>query len=435
MDDLGFLDFASGVEIPVVVLLSTVFLLFNIFLFRRAYYGVADPMFLFIVFNSFALVATFFVTLAKNKYYYIFDLFIFNVAFFLVALLGRSVPNQADLRRAMQCVCRREADVFVFVLAGVTLFASVVFWSSVGIPFFAENPSEAKVLYYEGGFGGVKYVQIISPPVICLYAMLNLVRRRIAVARSRSMKLYIVFSVIIAGSIGSKAGLLFLVFSSGYIMYFVRSRKVRNIFRRIMFVFFGVALVLVAAVLAATPQGVLDGFALRLFASGDIFFFWYFYDLQNILSGWHPLDFIGYLISPVLGMVKLVEQDYPVGAYVLNEALGYPLSGFGPNAQLPVVLRMYFSDSYYLGGIFFGWLLCFIRSKGHFLMKKIGIVGFYFYVTLFFNATFIFVDINYYFSLIGASLVVVIPVGAISAAYLYAVGYRGSRPRLRVDFL
>ena len=34
MDDLGFLDFASGVEIPVVVLLSTVFLLFNIFLFK-----------------------------------------------------------------------------------------------------------------------------------------------------------------------------------------------------------------------------------------------------------------------------------------------------------------------------------------------------------------------------------------------------------------
>jgi hypothetical protein len=181
-------------------------------------------------------------------------------------------------------------------------------------------------------------------------------------------------------------------------------------------------------VLASTNEGMLDGVVLRLFASGDIFFFWYYFDLSSTLSSFHPTEFLTYLGAPFLGMLGVIPQEFPIGAVIMNEAVGYPLSSFGPNAQLPVLLHMYFADYSYLIGGLFGLAFLYIRRNSYRLIGNFGAGGFYFFVTLYLGAIALFIDVGYFISVMSAAIVIFLLVFFVSQPFVFFA--RANRRRL-----
>jgi hypothetical protein len=416
----AFVDFASELNLVVALLVGFAVMAVHLLCMRNSFYGLADPLFVFCIFNSFSIVTTIFVSQLSGDYSGLFDLLIFNICFFSWSLCMGARPKKGLVVRAIRSLRRNEADVFIGVLACITFISTLALWIFVGVPFLAENPSEAKVTMYQGGFGFVRYIHFLAPPVLSMYAMFELGLGSVKKLRKVFMWLCVVGSAIVAVSAGSKSSLLFLAYNLGFIIYISPSGRILRSYKRFMVYVVVASIVVMLVILGSTKEGALSGLVLRVFASGDIFFFWYLYDLPQSLSSFRPVEFLVYLASPLFGMFGLVQQEFPVGAVILNEAVGYPLSSFGPNAQLPVLARMYFGDFSYVAALAIGYLFFYIRRESYRLIRYGGVVGYFVFVIVYFGSVAIFIDISYFMSLLSAGLVVLFVTSVVTVAILMA---------------
>lgn len=409
-----FVDFASSINYIEAILAISIILFSHLYILKKSYCNLADPFLIFCIFNSFSIVTTWFISGFTNNYNHVVDLIFFNICFFSASIIFKAKPNKLKLKNALNSFRGPEANVFMGVLATLTIFSTLILWIFVGIPFLSEDPSSAKVTMYQGGFGFVRYLHFIAPPILSLFAMLEIVRAGVPLRKKYLMHFYIIASAIVAVSAGSKSSLLFLLFNIGIIIYISNDKAIILKFKKLLLIVLTLACGVTLLILNYTTEGATKGVILRLFASGDIYFFWYLFDLAPTLSKFRPFDFLLYLLSPLSGMLGIAKQEFPIGAVVMNEAVNYPLTSFGPNAQLPVLMRMYFSEYSFIASGLFGFIFLYLRTKSYRLIENLGPSGFYLFVVLYFGATTIFVDINYFMSLISASLLILILVYGIS---------------------
>jgi len=178
-------------------------------------------------------------------------------------------------------------------------------------------------------------------------------------------------------------------------------------YKKFLKIVFVLSIIVLLVILSSTNEGAIQGAALRFLGSGDIYFFWYGFDLSSTLSSFKPLEFIIYLVSPLLGMLGVVGYEYPIGAIVMHEATNYPLSSFGPNAQLPVLLSMFFASYSYIVSGLFGIIFYLLRTRSYKLINKFGVFGFCFFIIFHFSALNVFTDLNYLVSLTVSSFLLI----------------------------
>ncbi|MNG89384.1 hypothetical protein D3C79_482490 [compost metagenome] len=293
-------------------------------------------------------------------------------------------------------------------------------WVARGVPLFSENATDAKVLFYAGGFGVVRYIHFILPLYVFFVGMLFILdsnaNKQLNIISKISLILILLFVFLFFVTSGSKSALLPLIFCLAFANECYRGTRLYFIIKKLLILLFMLAIGLVFLVLFLSGLSessdvmnlLFTSLGVRFLASGDFFFFWYEYGLNE---NYNPsFSFWGYILQPLLAMLGVTTHEYPLGAVIMNEATGYPLSSFGPNGQLPVVLDLAWGPIKYLGAFFAGFSVFLLRYKSFYLMKRTGGGGAILFCLVFFSATVIYTDIAYFFSMLYSFLLLFAPV-------------------------
>lgn len=417
----SFIEFALDVmndHMAMAILLFLLFFFGKLIFLKRHIYSLFDPLLFFLVFNSFSFVTIFFVSYFKRDYFAFYDFLIFNVLFFLPALFIK--PINFDLYKAsFSSAISKNGYLFYNIMAVCFILPTIIMWVARGVPLFSENATDAKVLLYADGFGVVRYIHFILPLYVFFVGMLFILdsnaNKQLNIISKITLILILLFVFLFFVTSGSKSALLPLIFCLAFANECYREARFYFIIKKILILLFIVAIVLVFLVLFLSGLsgsiGVMNllfsSLGVRLLASGDLFFFWYEYGLNE---NYNPsFSFWGYISQPLLAMLGVTTHEYPLGAVIMNEATGYPLSSFGPNGQLPVVLDLALGPIKYLGAFFAGFSVFLLRYKSFYLIKKFGGGGAILFCILFFSATIIYTDIVLFFSTLYSFLILFAP--------------------------
>jgi hypothetical protein len=234
--------------------------------------------------------------------------------------------------------------------------------------------------------------------------------------------------------LGSKGALLFVLGGFSIIAYWYQSygsKKVRAIyFSAVVFVLVAAIFAVIVSILTPYSSGnPLISLAMRFLASGDVFFFYYGFDISNEFEvQWS--DFLAYIFDPLLAFLGAAEHSYPLGAYVLHYSTGWPLGSFGPNAQLPVLLNVYFGSLFSaVLALAFGLFVGFLRMKMFVTLMKVKFVGPFFALFLWASSASVLTDLNFFVSRLWFVVVVFVPI--LFIYYIVATSSRRSSSKWR----
>jgi hypothetical protein len=420
MDD--FIRFAVELDIFFVFLAWLAFFILHIYILRKRIYNILDPLLFFCFFNSFSLCLVLNLSVSEDNYRYILDLVVWTGAFFCGFLLYKSKISWNIVLITTEKLNKEIAHVYFFLVFNILFVSTVALWVIRGVPLFAENPSDAKVALYAGGFGLVRYIHFLTPPVLVFYSFYHLLKKQGSSSFRLMLWGYLAFSIVVSLSAGSKSSLIFLVIIFGYIAKLYEKSSIpvfdAKLPIKIACIFSIFAMFLV---LALSGGDVLKSLAIRLVASGDVYFFWYSNSAYDVMQNFDLSGFVSYVFNPLLAMLGIVAPDFPLGAIIMNESTGFPLSSFGPNAQLPIVMGFYLYYIKYLLALFFGFFMAIVRVSSYKLLSKYGVFGLSLMVLLFFNATSIFVDMNLFLSLLYSAFLIFMPIYLLSRLIVFSV--------------
>lgn len=167
------------------------------------------------------------------------------------------------------------------------------------------------------------------------------------------------------------------------------------------FLFVGVVLFIVSN--QAGLDQILKLLMIRMIAFGDAFFFWYQYDLERKIES---INLLIYLLSPLLAMFRIIEQEYPLGSQLVSAVTGEDLVSFGPNGQLPIVLSLVSPYVKYVLALIFGVIFFYIRNNIYILIKIFGLFGVLIFIGIFLNITYIYTDILLLLSMAYSSIII-----------------------------
>jgi len=218
-------------------------------------------------------------------------------------------------------------------------------------------------------------------------------------------------------SVGSKSSLLPVVFVFALVGNMdLKCRNAKLIIKlsRITMVcacfFVGVVLSIVSN--HAGLDQIFKLFMIRMIAFGDAFYFWYQYDLDNKLES---INLLSYLLSPLLSMFKIIDQEYPLGSQLVSAVTGEDLVSFGPNGQLPIVLSLVSPYTKYVISLMFGFIFFYIRNNIFIFIKKFGLFGMLVFISVFLNLTNIYTDVLALFSMFYSSIIIFSPIYLVMA--------------------
>jgi hypothetical protein len=369
-----------------------------VFLLRKQIYTWFDPLLTFVFFNSisvaFVIYLYFFMHTIKLEYLSSFLLCI--TGFILGVVLGgwgrmpkwtlNQIPKTQNIAKSYNY--DRLVDVFMVVCVCIMLFSNLLMLIIKGtLPVFSENPSEAKVLLYTGGWGLVRRINLGLVNYVLAIPLVKLFHPSIKLCSKKKIfhVVCILLCVLVLISMGSKSSLLMLL-NILFAVFIVNKTfgisitdrltpllKAHVILNWAKYIFvFAVSFIVLVVALSGVETSSTDALITRLVASGDTFYFFYVFDLA---SNFHNtfLDFIPHLLNPLTAMLRLTSYEFPIGAYIVNYSIGIPLdamSTFGPNAQHPIEGLIYFGA---YGAPFYslivGFVISYIRVQ---LLRKIG---------------------------------------------------------------
>lgn len=348
------------------IILLFIILPASLFLTRKSYFNIFDPTAAYIIMNSFAICLVVYMYLYNDIGIKSLSIFILNQFFFWMGhlfIINKYKPMYSQhLTIIMGAIRRGNVFIGIVLMTMLLVTASVLLFVSRGVPILAENPGEAKVLLYEGGFGPVRYIQINFIPILIGLTLLAIILGAVNNKKNILMHIsnirYIIvllLVVLLLVTMGSKSSLLAVITFLSMGLYYLKTcnntlayKKLINI-AYVMFVFAVCYLILIAFFESGSLDEVVFHIIIRFIASGDVFFFYYKYNLTDYYINYNLIDYAKYVINPIASVLKLDNYDFPLGAEILHLATGWPLSAFGPNAQFPVIGDIFF-------GPFFSWL-------------------------------------------------------------------------------
>lgn len=249
----------------------------------------------------------------------------------------------------------RIAEYTVFLLFLLILFADVWLGIAAGFPALSSDPSASKVSVYAGGLGLVRRINSGVGIFVPAGALL------LAVRGKHKAIFWAMFGIcILLGSLSGSKGALFVFLQIiGYVVYRkdLISARITKRLRLISIVLVVASVFLGVAVLYVGTQdwGLATGGLLRrILLQGDVIIYYYDPRVFPHFASLGPLDFVYTILNPLLGGLRLVPYQFPLGFQMVTYYLGNPYVSefaFGPNTPFFVVGHAYF-------GSFFGVIYC-----------------------------------------------------------------------------
>lgn len=412
----------------ILIFISTFLVYYTII--RKFVLNLFDPLFIFIVFNVFSSSLVLYMYLSDDIKHYYFLSYFSSLLFFwsgysLVHKIYFTNTTKKEIISILHSLSTPALKENIILLAMILLLSSSFLFAFRGVPILSDNPSDAKVLLYEGGFGPVRYIQmvyitILMPiSVIALFTVSAIRVKRPALFRKSILLYQTILVLCIATMIigGSKGGLLGLVTAMSLVVFYKnmvgRHRDTIRIYSfTFLFLLMAISyMVLVSFLTTGDVRNVPEQIAIRSLASGDVFFFYYYFPIAENFSGVSLLDYFSYISKPILAILRLAETEYPLGAILLNLATNWPLGSFGPNAQFPVVADIYFGPMFsWVYAFVLGSLVAFLRVGLPRYLSKNGTLGVLAYFFFFFSAAIIPVDFIYFLQTTFMFVLLVLPI-------------------------
>ncbi len=412
------------IYMPILVI---VFLVYYSML-RNYILNIFDPLFQLIVFMSFgvALVIQMFFDNRIIFYELVFFLlanFIFWIGYIFV--IRKRIKHQ---RQQYYVLIEKLSSNIYLDIAGllwvILIVSSLSLYATRGIPLFSENPSDAKVLFYAGGAGSIRYIHMIFPPIIGSILLVQLWEKKDKKLIKMPISYWFIIMMFVSTmlvilSVGSKTSMLFLSSILSILLVSLKQKNDRKQYKKMLqwsYSFLLCAVIYMFVVILITPYSAnspLISFMERMIAEGDGYFFYYGYDLSkmDVYKDLSFFDFFAYCMLPIKSILGIAEHEYPLGAYIMYYATGFPLSSFGPNAKLPFIADIYFKKEFllpfmFLMGIFLGLL----RDASIDILFKLKYIGIPIYLFLWNISLSLFTDINLFISQFFVFIVLIMPI-------------------------
>lgn len=386
---------------------AILFFFVQLFLVKKHIYSVFDPLLFFIFFNGFSWATALMVSEINSNYSYFIDLSLFNICFLLPALFFNKF-NPHKLHDAILNNTSKFDFQVLYTIFAILFISTLILWWARGAPILSDNPDRAKSDFYKGGFGVIRYIHFVTPLFCIFFSTYCLTYFKNNTLRKLFLVIIICFSIMVMMSIGSKSSLLPVVFAFTLVGNFdinnlnaKRIRKLSNIVMTFACLFIGVVLYIVSN--QTGLDQILQLLMIRMIAFGDAFFFWYQYGLEEKIE---PINLLFYLLSPLLAMFRIIEQEYPLGSRLVSAVTGEDLVSFGPNGQLPIVLSLVSPYFKYVLSLMFGFIFFYIRNNTYILIKLLGLFGVLIFTAVFFNLTYIYTDVLLLLSKVYSSFII-----------------------------
>lgn len=366
-------------------LLVGIFILVGVTYFlsiRQAIYAWFDPMFIYFVFNTAAISLVLYLYFKGDiKPFYLYT-FLSSIIGFIVGIRLGNVKVSIPVSGLQTADFYKHAvtlDILLFLLTFFLVLSNGILFIVKGtVPILSSNPSDAKVILYEGGWGIVRRWNFIFTSLSTAIIFVKLANP--VTKTSRNKKLFLIISLVIVVmvliSTGSKSALV-RVITSFFPMYFIHvvlnkysgsgialNNYLKYIKKFILWMLIAaVAYMFLVLFLSYGDGNVLTSLLIRLVSAGDAFFYYYVFDLNHYFNK-APVDFITNIFNPLLGMIRLVDYEYPIGAYMISYVYDLPLRAFGPNAQFPIEGLVYFGPyGAWLYAFFLGMIISLVRTR------------------------------------------------------------------------
>lgn len=399
MIDEIFLNFDFNKFIAINIIVLVIYLL----IIKKIIYTWFDPLLIYAVFNATAITLVIYLYLTGEIKLFYFITFSSSCIGFLLGLRLGHVKNIRLSNSVTPAVFLNYAgalDIFLFFIVAILVFSNALLFTVKGtVPLLSSNPSDAKVLLYEGGWGIVRRFNFIFTTIGAAIIFIKLVNPVSTTSAAKKNYLYgglflILLVLISSGSKGAVLKLASIFFPAYLINKKLYNRKLNfkindylKVINKATLFIFGIAAAYMFTIVFLTvgENGqVMEALLVRIIAAGDTFFFFYTGDLDHYFVN-SPFDFIAHILNPLLAMIRVEEYENPIGSYILYHAIDHPISSFGPNAQHPIEGLIYFGP--YLAwfyslcvGLFIGivrtrWLSVILKSPNQLNMLIYVIVS------------------------------------------------------------
>lgn len=314
-----------------------------IFIIRKVYLSIIDPLIHTIIFAILANVIPvflYFIGSIESRYFFYFVLA--ESLFWWGFLTGRKLPC---IKHIFSFKHEEYISIYIYIVFFVILFVMTIFTYVVfGIPMLMEN--RMAVFINSGGFGVIARLSPFITTYCVFYSYYIL-------SNKKNIFLYI-FSIIVLLSImlfsifsGSRSSFLIFAFSYfGYCYYYNKKIPKKKISRNIIiFAIIGAFYMFSFSAIGYGWLGALTSFIVRIVANGDVY--WSAYPngiIENVkASPWYIELFSGFIFPLRLADIS----NYPAAIGQQLTWLNNPmLSGvaIGANARPPI-----------MGYVLFGW--------------------------------------------------------------------------------
>ena len=350
---------------PFAVLLTGVaFLCAFLFLYRRRILFVFDILSVQALMQAAACtMAVFWIDDLAMKLQFFASQAAFTAGFLVVHNPARraaltSSPIAWDAARTL------DLELTTFVLFLIVLLGNAWMGLTAGFPLFANDPSVAKVDLYSGGLGLVKRIDAGPMLFLCAASLLLALHG----VHRRLFRILFGVSVLLSVLGGSKGSLLMPVYLFVYLMGrrdLLHARAVR-LFKYACGLFIGAGTLLSLFILRGdggswtTP---LQSLAMRILLYGDVILYYYQPAVLALFRHHTPFSFLSYALNPILGELRLVSYQTPLGYDMVRYTLSASeelASVLGPNTTFFVAGHIFFGA---IGGVLFSGLVGYAFSK------------------------------------------------------------------------
>jgi oligosaccharide repeat unit polymerase len=366
--------FASVSEAPgTYFLIMIITVACYLFILRKQFYSIFDPLFYATLFGAFAATCAVFLwwrDLIDTKYFIQFTCT--ECAFFIGLLLFKPINfNNLSIRSVEGGGQRRFLNALYMVSATTFILTQAISYATLGIPFL----SDSRLSYYAagGGIGALGHIIGVTWSFSCYLLIYRLARNSEIGHRIHLSDIFVGVSLLTSVALsGSRSGLMqviFLIFYSRFLLKGNRSGLIADKFlgrlQKTILIAAVVGAILIVSVKAG--GGAIDGsiFVLlqRLAVNGDVFFMAYSTHIIDTLS---PKSAFLALFGSLLAMFRLVAPaslPEPLGFQIFRAVYG-SVDFVGPNPRHNVFGVVYFGI---FGAIIYslmlGAMVGFVRNR------------------------------------------------------------------------
>lgn len=428
MDKATFADlYASHLSIGLPITILTI--LFVFFVLRKQIYSLFDPInFLIIAGGSGYSVVFFLYSLGYITDYYFFSFLATQIAFFFGVLSNRRISSRKIRSSHLAPLPSYTGLITVIYPVSVILFITcqfIVYYTS-GIPLLMA--SRLEIFSGGGGFGMVNRVIQVTQVIAISVAFYRLLFINKGVLYKLTDLTVIIFGLLVAVLSGSKAAVLFIIFSLSYVAIFshrfdvsTRVFKKINTISFVLFIlgFFGGVITIIYQTGNSDLNTAISVLAMRFINTGDIYYMSYPYgQIENMESG----NFFLALFKDFFGAFRIIDWDkLPVnlGLQVFWSHYNTDMVS-GPNPRHNVFGLFYLGPILSVGySYLIGYLFSFIRNK-ILLNAKPDFLGLIFYVLLASNTIYMEQDMTYAIGQLISIMMVYLPLYGISRFMAFA---------------